>query len=93
MSDYQLTRDAAGKITTRYSEMLQQMEDDFEDEVLVQALVKYYDARSEPNKIDNSDDVIEPDEDLLWAIDRLLQEFMTHKEYGLWANRKPYRKE
>lgn len=32
MSDYKLTRDAAGKITTQYSQMLQRLEDEQEDE-------------------------------------------------------------
>jgi hypothetical protein len=37
-----------------------------------------------PNKIDCSDDVLDPDQDLLQALDRVLQEYMTAHEYEQW---------
>jgi len=72
MSDYKQTRDFAGMVTTRFSKMLRNMSDDIEEEMVVCTLVNYY------NILDDSD------EDLVWAVDRVLQDFMTTKDYNDW---------
>jgi hypothetical protein len=56
------------------------------DELVVKSLQNYYDICSKPDKIDCSDDIIEPDEDLLWAIRRVLEEYMGRDEYDRWKN-------
>jgi len=87
MTDYNVTRDVAGRITDRFSTMLKNLQDDYEQEIVVISLMEYYDMCSKPDKIDNTvDEYIEPDEDLLWAIDRVLQDYMTSSEYNLWLN-------
>jgi len=72
MSDYKQTRDFAGMVTTRFSKMLRNMSDDIEEEMVVCTLMNYY------NILDDSD------EDLVWAVDRVLQDFMTAEEYNDW---------
>lgn len=72
MTDYNQTRDFAGVVTSRFTNMLRNLSDDFEEEIVVQNLMNYY------NLVDKSD------EDLLWAIDRVLQDFMTTKDYNDW---------
>ena len=72
MSDYKQTRDFAGRVTTRFSKMLRNMSDDIEEEMVVCTLMNYY------NILDDSD------EDLVWAVDRVLQDFMTTKDYNDW---------
>ena len=77
MSDYQQTRDFAGIVTTRFSEMLRNLSDNIEEEMVVCTLINYY------NLVDESD------EDLRWAIERVLQDFMTTKDFNVWMmNRK-----
>ena len=56
------------------------------DELVVKSLKNYYDICSVPDKIDLSDDIIEPDEELLRAIDRVLADYMTQDEYDRWKN-------
>jgi hypothetical protein len=85
MSDYNVTRDAAGKITDRFSNMLRELEDDYEEEVVVVSLMKYHALCSKPNKIDNTrGEYIDPDEDLLWAIERVLADYMTSADFNAW---------
>lgn len=93
MSDYNVTRDAAGKIADRFSGMLRRLQDDWEEEVVVVSLMNYYNMCSKPTKIDNTvDEYIEPDEDLLWAIDRVLQDFMVSADYDAWVLTRGYPK-
>ena len=73
MSDYNMTRDAAATITDRFSGMLRRLQDDYEDEIVVVSLMKYYYIVK-----DNGD------EDLLKAIDRVLQEYMVDIDYLRW---------
>jgi hypothetical protein len=73
MSDYQLTRDAAGNITTRYAKMLRDLTDDCGDEMVVVSLMRYYSLR-----LDNNDDSI------LEAIERVLEDYMCTADYSDW---------
>lgn len=85
MTDYNVTRTIAGKITDRFSNMLRELEDDYEEEVVVVSLMKYYDLCSKYTKIDNTkDEYIEPDVDLLWAIERVLADYMTSEDFNAW---------
>jgi len=73
MSDYKQTRDAAGIITSRYSEMLKRLDDDYEDEMVVVSLMKYYNLC-----LDNDDPTI------LEAIERVLEDYMCTADYSAW---------
>lgn len=85
MSDYNLYLRRDGKLIDRFSQMVQNFRDDFEEEIVVVTLLNYYDMCSKPDKIDNTrDEYIDPDEDLLWAIERVLQDFMTTDEFNAW---------
>lgn len=72
MSDYKQTRDAAGKITSRFSTMLKNLQDEYEDEVVVGALMRYYEICDEN------------DEDLIWAIERILSDYMSPQDFSSW---------
>jgi len=54
------------------------------ENIVVEELKDYYNLCNVPNKIDCSDDFIDPDQDLLRALDRVLQEYMTAHEYEQW---------
>jgi hypothetical protein len=85
MTDYNQTRDAAGMITSRFSTMLKNLQDEYEDEIVVVNLMKDYDMCAKPDKIDNTiDEYIDPDEDLLWAIEKVLEYYMTKVEFNNW---------
>lgn len=85
MTDYNQTRDAAGKIVSRFSKMLKNLQDDFEDEIVVISLMNYWELCCKPDKIDNTvGEYIDPDEGLLWAIERILQDYMTYKDFEDW---------
>jgi len=56
------------------------------DELVVKSLKKYYDICSIPDKVDLSDDIIEPDEELLKAINRVLADYMPQDDYDRWKN-------
>ena len=58
---------------------------DLEEEIVVVALMDYYELCNKPDK-DEGGDVIDPDKDLLWAIDRVLQDFMTSTDYNSWVS-------
>lgn len=60
--------------------------EDHEDEIVVIALKKYYDLCNRPDKIDNSDMVIEPDQEILDAISLVLKDFMSPTDYLRWIN-------
>lgn len=61
-----------------------ELDNDVIDNIVVEELKDYYNRCNVPNKIDCSDDVIDPDQDLLQALDRVLQEFMSAHEYKQW---------
>ena len=85
MNDYQLTRDAAGNITTRYDKMLRDLRDDYEDELVVLSLIKYYNLCSVLVKDEGGMDM-GVDEDLLWAIERILQDYMSTSGFNAWMS-------
>ena len=83
MTDYKQTRDAAGIITSRYSKMLQGLSEDYEDEMVVVSLMKYYNLCCEPNK-DEGGWEIEPDTTILEAIERVLEDYLSAADYNAW---------
>lgn len=64
---------AAGMITSRYSKILQNLIGDFEDEMVVVSLMKYYNLC-----LDNGDPTI------LEAIERVLEDYMCTADYSAW---------
>ena len=56
------------------------------DALVVKSLKNYYDICSIPDKVDCSDDILEPDEELLQALDRVLADYMSQDEYDRWKN-------
>jgi len=72
LKSYKQTRDFAGVVTTRFSKMLRNLSDDIEEEMVVCTLTNYYDL------------IDKDDADLMWAIDRVLQDFMTTEDYNSW---------
>lgn len=83
MSDYKQTRDAAGIITTRFDRMLRNLRDDYEDEITVVSLMRYYDLCCEPNK-DEGGHEIDLDTTILEAIERVLEDYMCKADYSAW---------
>ena len=79
------SEDATGKVTDRFSKMLRGLRDDIEDGIVVVALMDYYELCNKPDK-DEGGDLIDPDKELLWAIDRVLQDFMTSTDYNSWVS-------
>jgi hypothetical protein len=73
MSDYKQTRDAARMVTSRFDMMLRNLTDDYEDEIVVVSLMRYYDLC-----LDNNDDSI------LEAIERVLEDYMCTADYNDW---------
>ena len=83
MTDYKQTRDAAGIITSRYSKMLQRLSEDFEDEMVIVSLMKYYNLCCEPDK-DEGGLEIDPDLSILEAIERILEDYLNEADYNAW---------
>ena len=73
MSDYQQTRDAAGIITSRFDKMLRNLTDEYEEEMVVVSLMRYY------NLCLNNNDV-----SILEAIERVLEDYMCTADYNDW---------
>ena len=73
MSGYKQTRDAAGVITSRFDKMLRNLSDDYEDEIVVVSLMRYYSLC-----LNNNDDSI------LEAIERVLEDYMCTADYSAW---------
>lgn len=71
--DYKQTRDAAGIITSRYSEMLKRLGDDYEADMVVISLMKHYNLC-----LDNDDTSI------LEAIERVLEDYLRTADYNAW---------
>lgn len=84
MTDYNQTRDIAGIITSRFADMLKNLQDDYEEEIVVVTLMKYYNVCSGPRG--------DADEDLLWAIGRVLQDLMTTYAFDRWVATRAYPK-
>ena len=84
MSDYQLTRDAAGKITTRYEKMLRDLTDEYVDDVVIVSLMDSYNLFSQPST-DEGGQEIEVDHDLLAAIEKVLGDvYMRKSDFNDW---------
>ena len=83
MSDYNVTRRVATKITDRFSSMLRNLEDDFEEEIVVCSLMKYYRLCSTSVEDEGGIDM-GIDADLLWAIERILQDYMSTSDFNDW---------
>lgn len=56
------------------------------DHIIREDLKLAYEMNRHPNKIDCSDDVLEPDQQLLDAIEVVLQYYMTSAEYEQWES-------
>ena len=84
MSDYNVTRRAATKITDRFSSMLRNLEDDFEEEIVVCSLMNYYRLCSTSVEDEGGIDM-GIDADLLWAIERILQDYMAPSDFNDWT--------
>jgi hypothetical protein len=54
------------------------------DKFVVSELKDYYKLCRYSTKIDCSDDYIDPDVELLRALERVLKEYMTQEEYEQW---------
>ncbi|AFM54621.1 hypothetical protein P12053L_16 [Celeribacter phage P12053L] len=83
MSDYQLTRDAAGNITTRYAAMLRNISDDFVDDVVAVSLMEYYNLCLVSNKDEGGQD-IDLDTTILEAIERVLEDYLSASDFKAW---------
>lgn len=53
-------------------------------EIVIQELKEYYNLCKRYDKIDCSDEVIEPDTKILRAIEVVLGDFLTKEEYDAW---------
>jgi len=82
MSDYNMTRKVSGEIVSRFASMLENLEDDYEEEIVVVSLMKQYKWARE-----------ESDEDLMWAIETVLSEYMTPSQFMDWMIQKKGRKD
>lgn len=57
------------------------------DRIIIDELKEAYRMNCLPEKIDCSDDYIEPDHELLYAIRKVLEYYMTPKEYIEWCRK------
>ena len=55
------------------------------DRIIINELKEVYQLNCLPEKIDCSDDYIDPDTELLHSVDRVLQYFMVRDEYHKWV--------
>jgi len=62
--------------------------EDQAEAIIVTSLMELYDIVNRPNRIDNSDYIIDPDEDLLHAVEVVLGEYMRPSEHVLWLHSK-----
>jgi len=73
MTDYKQTRDAARMVTSRFDNMLRNLTDEYEEEMVVVSLMRYY------NLCLNNNDV-----SILEAIERVLEDYMCTADYSDW---------
>ena len=92
MTNYNETRKASSYVTDKFRKALENLAYDYEDEIVSKSLMEYYELCSKPDKFDHADDWVEPDKDLLWAIDRVLQDFMPYSDYREWVKERGYPK-
>lgn len=58
---------------------------DFVDAIMIQELKQVYRDHAVPDKIDNSNDILEPDQDFLDAVSKLLEYYMAPADIIAWA--------
>ena len=63
------------------------------DEVIVDELKDAYHVNNQFDKVDCSDDVLEPDYVLLKAIQTVLEYYMPHADWSEWVKMNPMVKE
>ena len=61
------------------------VDDEMLDRIIINELKEVYRLNRFPEKIDCSDDYIDPDTELLHSVDRVLQYFMAKDEYHKWV--------
>jgi hypothetical protein len=59
-------------------------DNDWVDAIVISDLKHVYRENSKLNKIDNSNDYIDPDWDFLAAVEKVLRYYMTDIEYNDW---------
>lgn len=57
---------------------------DWFDTIVISELKYVYETNRLPNKIDNSNDYIDPDWDFLASVETVLKYYMTDDEYNNW---------
>jgi len=73
MTNYSKTRQSSTKIAERFAKTLRNLKDDFEEDIVVVSLMEAYDM------VDKDED-----EELLRAIERVLEFYMPHSNYQQW---------
>ena len=63
------------------------------DNIVIDALKDAYCMNNQFDKVDCSDDVLEPDYELLKAIQTMLAYYMIHEDYEEWVEMNPMVKE
>jgi len=63
------------------------------DQVVIDDLMDSYRMNNQFDKVDCSDDVLEPDYELLKAIQTVLAYYMVHKDWSEWMEMNPMVKE
>jgi hypothetical protein len=58
---------------------------DWIDTIVISDLKRVFADNKLPNKIDNSNDYIDPDWDFLAAVETVLKYYMTEEEYLRWT--------
>jgi len=60
------------------------MASDWFDTIVISELKHVYETNRMPNKIDNSDDYIDPDWDFLASVETVLKYYRADSEYNEW---------
>ena len=63
------------------------------DNIVIDALKDAYQMSNQFDKVDCSDDVLEPDYELLKAIQTVLEYYMVHDDWSEWVEMNPIVKE
>lgn len=65
------------------------MYDKMLDDIVIEELQDYYRLVNRFDRVDCSDTVIEPDIELLQALQIVLSNYMTKKEFAVWLEHNP----
>lgn len=65
------------------------MYDKILDDIVIEELQDYYRLVNRFDRVDCSDTVIEPDIELLQALQIVLSNYMTKKEFAVWLEHNP----